>query len=708
MHPRISHIRWTLPTAILLALTATPAEAPSCGPIFPEAVFSFEKTPPDFTGYSNGRLGVHRPTFWRRYQVIAYRYLSDSPLTRDEIKGPEGSGRPSQDIWAAMETWRKSRGAVVKQTAPPIATYRAHKKYSGYDNCLPDAFVNASRTLDERVKTFGAAHAGVKAWVDAQDAVFANCSQGRTIPAEPDAALPAVLRADREYQIAAAHFYSEGFQEAYQRFRKIAADRGSQWSTIAPYLAARCLIRETTLSDGGKFAQALGELETIAADSRLSAYRQPTDDMRAYVAMRLRPQEVIDRVSADLRKPSNGEKFRQNLVDFDYVWERANVVPRDDMGAWISWMASQKHDDAVARWRASKSVPWLVAALESATAKDKSVPDLLAAAESTPESSPAYASALYHRLRLIEEQGKRAEVRAELDRKAPVIQRLPLSAFNLFVAQRMRLAQSLDEFLRFAPRKPVAVAFENESSSSEPTKIGDKVIPDAMLDIDSMRIFNSGLPFASLRTAALSRTLPAAVSTRLLLTAFTRAVILGRDDAANELGAALAERRPALRPLVDRYRAAKDPAERKFAAAYLLLRSPGLRTQLEGSLSSRDEENLQEIDDFRQNWWCKADPKAQPMPPPFLTAAERKDFDAEWTKMQALEAGPTWLGRQAVEWAKAHPEDPRSPEALHLAVRATRYGCTDDGNSAVSKAAFTALHARWPKSEWAAKTPYWF
>jgi hypothetical protein len=48
------------------------------------------------------------------------------------------------------------------------------------------------------------------------------------------------------------------------------------------------------------------------------------------------------------------------------------------------------------------------------------------------------------------------------------------------------------------------------------------------------------------------------------------------------------------------------------------------------------------------------------------------------------------------------------PEALHIAVTSTRYGCTDKDTGRWSKAAFQLLHKRYPKSEWAKKTPYWF
>jgi hypothetical protein len=45
---------------------------------------------------------------------------------------------------------------------------------------------------------------------------------------------------------------------------------------------------------------------------------------------------------------------------------------------------------------------------------------------------------------------------------------------------------------------------------------------------------------------------------------------------------------------------------------------------------------------------------------------------------------------------------------LHLAVRSTRYGCANDQTGAMSKQAYDLLHRKYPKSEWAQKTKYWF
>jgi hypothetical protein len=56
-------------------------------------------------------------------------------------------------------------------------------------------------------------------------------------------------------------------------------------------------------------------------------------------------------------------------------------------------------------------------------------------------------------------------------------------------------------------------------------------------------------------------------------------------------------------------------------------------------------------------------------------------------------------------WANTQPRDPRVPEALHLVVRATRYG---QKHTETSKAAYLLLHNRYCRNPWTSKTPLWF
>jgi hypothetical protein len=72
-------------------------------------------------------------------------------------------------------------------------------------------------------------------------------------------------------------------------------------------------------------------------------------------------------------------------------------------------------------------------------------------------------------------------------------------------------------------------------------------------------------------------------------------------------------------------------------------------------------------------------------------------------------SAPSSLSRAAVALAKSGRAAAAAPEALGRAVLATRYGCTWHGrHGSYSKDAQQLLKRKFPQSEWAAKTPYWF
>jgi len=62
-------------------------------------------------------------------------------------------------------------------------------------NCLDDAYRNAANTLELRARSFGLEHPGIKSWVNAQEAVFSNCSGGESVPPAPEEGLPFAGRA---------------------------------------------------------------------------------------------------------------------------------------------------------------------------------------------------------------------------------------------------------------------------------------------------------------------------------------------------------------------------------------------------------------------------------------------------------------------------------------------------------------------------------
>jgi len=101
---------------------------------------------------------------------------------------------------------------------------------------------------------------------------------------------------------------------------------------------------------------------------------------------------------------------------------------------------------------------------------------------------------------------------------------------------------------------------------------------------------------------------------------------------------------------------------------------------------------------------------------PYAPIGRLGDGGAELAAVRATGSSTQLMAEAAVAWGKnsnwlerVAGGDEYLPEALHLAVRATRYACRrPPDNSPWSSAAFAMLHDRFPKSAWAAQTPYWF
>src|SRR5437588_6750662 len=77
---------------LALALVAAvsfllPMRSEACGPFFTDAIFIFTKHP-DFPleKFAAGKLGVVKPAWARSYLVVAYRTLSNTPLSEGEAK----------------------------------------------------------------------------------------------------------------------------------------------------------------------------------------------------------------------------------------------------------------------------------------------------------------------------------------------------------------------------------------------------------------------------------------------------------------------------------------------------------------------------------------------------------------------------------------------------------------------------------------------
>ena len=323
---KISHrVLAPMLAALLFVNLMPPVKA--CGPFSIDPIFVFKESPDlPFEDFTNGKIGIVQPTFGRKTLVIAYRYLSGGSFTSEErkelIDGLRGKGPEDKGI-SAVKAWVIIRKEFLKENEklPDIYTERQSGGYDFFPNCTKNAFEVATETLKDRVARYGAEDKNVRAWLAAQDTVFQNCDGGTRIPEEFGAENPSWLRKDRDYQIAAAFFYSLNFDEARRRFEGIAKDNDSPWQSTADYLVARTLVRQASLSrdDGRKhefYEQAEVRLQTLL--SRTDKFYKASQKLLALVKYRLHSEERVRELARILADQNGNENLRQDLID--YIW----------------------------------------------------------------------------------------------------------------------------------------------------------------------------------------------------------------------------------------------------------------------------------------------------------------------------------------------------------------------------------------------------
>ncbi|MBP1150293.1 hypothetical protein [Methylocaldum sp. RMAD-M] len=156
-------------------------------PSYPGNIFEPPAWPmTDLETYSQGRLGVIKPTYDHFYLFIAYRSLAGLPITQNDMerlrphdpcwytdaRGFYGYEPTAEDKFqSALSEWQRARAKVgAVPEVPTIDTRSSHPEYSFVEflNCHADAFRNAATVLDNRLSAYGQSPQ-VLDWVKAQD-----------------------------------------------------------------------------------------------------------------------------------------------------------------------------------------------------------------------------------------------------------------------------------------------------------------------------------------------------------------------------------------------------------------------------------------------------------------------------------------------------------------------------------------------------------
>jgi hypothetical protein len=709
--------------AVLGAAALLFACSPDVGPFF---------TPPEIPenqiAFNSGKIGLLTPALTKENELIAFRLLSGLKMDQGSTTGGRKAAVPvdrGHFPLTGQEAWLEARKAIQNPPAPAfINAYRSKSsgdQYVYYENCLGDAFLTATRTLEDRRVSYGSAAAIVN-WASAQDRVFENCSSDK--PDYPDP-LPgtgsSLQRADRDYQIAAAHFYAEDFAQAEQKFRTIANDPGTPWRHVASYMVARTLLREASLqNNAAALPKAREQLMEISSDSSAAPLDESARRLLEHVDAVEHPETTLESLSARLSAPQSPAPSLEDAIHQSaFVLRAASfqaALAKPDVPEAFDWVQTLEKGDsehALQTWRSRNSLPWLTLALMYSSGTDSAVPELLAQADGLPESSPAFGTISYNVIRLSIERGDTSLARSKLNRLLVRTNGLSDSLVNAWRAERIRVATSFDDFLRWAPRKPI----EARDYLAQKANVESEILAE-----DSAYVLNYLTPLAKLNYAAHSMLLPAWSAADVALAGWTRAFMLNDLDTARELAPIVAKAHPDWQPsLVPENGAEAD--HWKFQAALLIALhrqfQPTVRVNYRTELNSSG------------SWWCPVetqpatpgqgsggdnDPISWRLPVKFAPSKgvlSQNDRDIASHELSALnEKGSTekFLAPIIFAWAKAHPDDPQVPQALHRLVVVTRYGCRNGDASIgqISKAAFDLLHNQYPKNQWTAQTPYWF
>lgn len=741
---------------LMLATLWQPVAHASGGDGYEENAFAPEHHVPagDLLAYASGNLGVVPNSYWRIYLFIAYRALSEHALTSAELATlniPANGwqvGSPNQQ-WAytydnsknGINDWLAARAAITGSSAvkPGVEKW---VDYGSYINCPLNAFNTASNTLQRRLQLGGQRWAAI--WLAGQDAVFANCSpsasSSATAPVTP-AVLPAVLPAnapawlvqDHAYQTAAALFYAGQFQLARARFLAIAQDPASPWQPLGGYLAARCLLREASLLPGADtpaaaadnpartalFGQARSELLVA------SAQFPPARSLLGWVDAKLRPQKRLDELALLLASaPITAERV-QDVADFLTLMDKSDNTALANLSApmnrWITAMQSPlptlddtpdssvytQHLVTLQRIRSelakTPTTLWHMALLVQAQANELNSSERRKAA-AVPVSSPAFQTLQYNlaRLELLDNQADAADLRINriLDTQTT---NLSSASRNRWLALKMLSSKSEDGFFVAAQRRPInpdqGIPIPNETQSPA---------SQAVYDSDFYRHLYHDFSLQQLYAAVRRSDLPPSLRTLLAEITWTRAIILGDYAIADALTNKLAQPRITTQHLYARFKTAQSKQARLQAATLILVNTPELIPRVPNKYGWT---SCWGSGGDNGSYWPEQTQLDQ-IAPHFQSPTQRETSRREQRMLTALPKRSDYLAPSLLAYARAFPNDPEVPKALHFFVASTRLECGPDSllqkPTQYSRTAFRLLHQRYPDNEWTLKTPYYF
>ncbi|MDH3529699.1 MAG: hypothetical protein OEQ28_09040, partial [Acidobacteriota bacterium] len=427
--------------------------------------------------------------------------------------------------------------------------------------------------------------------------------------------------------------------------------------------------------------------------------------------------DKIERRAQNAGKKPGDPDYSDWYRDPDYVLRLQDVPTEnraEDLTDWlITYQSEDGFEHALKRWKETAKVHWLVAALAKTRPEHPSAEGLVHDANQLKQTSPAFYTAMYHAIRISLHSGNRLQAEKLTNRVFEAgFESVPVATKNSFYAQRMESATGLSEFLKYAKRMPTSYLWSddfNEMGTEMNENAGLKTWKDKpMFDEDAVEILNTSVPLNVWVNAANNSEVPGRLRDFIASAGWMRAFFLKDASAEAQFSRLMNRYSQDYSQLMRGYYNARSDRERESAALLAI----GRYAVLEPSIASkwgRKTSDPKTIDSNRGNWWCLSpDPKGESERPAFLSAVDHAKGKAEYKSLRSLGEGSSAFASRAVDFAKRNPKNQMTPEILHLAVRATRFGCRDSRTGALSKEAFDLLHRRYKNSAWAKRTRFWY
>lgn len=640
--------------AALALAGASAAHASGPGSESPWYLDQFGGEAADLKRLYDGQLGIVMARSPRPQLYIAWRLLHGQKVGQaagDALSTPccDPPWRWRYDARenVGTEGWLKARKAVPGVAEIGfLSTDRDGANYTSVVNCFDEAFDTASATLKDRAAKYGVGSPELRAWVDAQDAVFQACHDPEAKLPAPLAGAPAWLKADRAYQEAAFELYQGRNGEAAIRFAAIGRDKASPWRPLAAYLRTRALVRSALVEKtGDSFAGARAAVADLAKASPGTFGQGEARKMRHLLDFRDRPRQLMADLDKELAAKEASPDIAVSFRDYSSLYDKGVASP--EALDWIATLRAQPDsaardasEDIAAlerktraaalarartRWAAGRDPAWLIAAL---ALTDPGAPDgaeLAAAAAKVAPDSPAWLSAQYHLTRLTLTQADPAATRARLD---AILRRpdLSVSDRNVFTAQRAQVAADAADFTRLALRKRLCADTDEKSGCVRGYWQADAVQPSGVYDGqgwegtqgfgEDARAVIDRLPLNDRIALSRDPRLPEALRLDVALTSYARAVALGDHASADGLAADLEKLLPQLADDWKRVRTTSAGPDKRFYEFFILAKVPGIRIDLVDY--TRPEGKVAEFQQYWTDWIIPAKGRPAAADPPAL------------------------------------------------------------------------------------------